>query len=168
MAKGKRTSKGYPELYDEVKKRVSLSLTPTAISKLDELAQELSLSRSELVEQIARGVIPLTGQKSLSEEFEFSPIRTLPLAERDYLPEKMGAFLATDFEQFAYLGSSTNLKQRFREPEFLENREQSKIEIMWVECDRFTAIAKIEGELLAQFNYLTWSRRKLSVDDKDS
>ena len=77
---------------------------------MDKLAQELHLSRSELVEQIARGIIPLAKQKSLSEEFEFSPIQSLPLAKcglakgealRDRLSEKMGAFLATDYDQFA-------------------------------------------------------------------
>ncbi len=72
MPKGKKTSQGYPELYDEVKKRVNLSLTPTAIAGLDKLSQEFNLSRSELVEQIGRGLIPLAEQRSLSEEFVIS------------------------------------------------------------------------------------------------
>ena len=162
MSKGKKTSKGYPELYDEVKKRVNLSLTPTAIAGLDELAQELGLSRSELVEQVGRGLIPLAEQKSLSEEFVFSPIRSLPLTECDRLPEKMGAFLATDYAQFAYAGSSTNLNQRFQEVEFLGDRNKSKIEIMWIECDRFSAIPKIEQQLLTQFNYLSFANKPIA------
>ena len=161
MAKGKKTSQGYPELYDEVKKRVNLTLTPTAIAGLDELAKELHLSRSELVEQIARGIIPLAEQKSLSEEFEFSPIKSLPLEECDRLPEKMGAFLVTDYEQFAYVGSSTNLNQRFQKVEFLGKQDKSKIEVMWIECDRFNAIPKIEQILLDRFSDFTFSKSKV-------
>lgn len=157
MSKGKKTSKGYPELYDEVKKRVNLSLTPTAIAGLDKLAEEFDLSRSELVEQIGRGSIPLAEQKSLSEEFVFSPIQTLPLRQCDLLPEKMGAFLATDFTQFAYAGSSTNLKQRFQDVSFLGKKDESKIKVLWIECDRFTAISKIEAELITQFNQRTFT-----------
>ncbi len=41
MPKGQKKSKGVPELHDEVKKRVILSLTPTAIASLDRLAQEI-------------------------------------------------------------------------------------------------------------------------------
>ena len=157
MPKGQKKSKGVPELHDEVKKRVNLSLTPTAIAGLDKLAEEFDLSRSELVEQIGRGSIPLAEQKSLSEEFVFSPLRTLPLTQCDRLPEKMGAFLATDFVKFAYVGSSTNLKQRFQDISFLGKKDESKIEIWWIECDRFTAISKIEAELITQFNQRTFT-----------
>lgn len=156
MPKGQKKSKGVPELHDEVKKRVNLSLTPTAIAGLDELAQEFDLSRSELVEQIGRGTIPLAEQKSLSEEFIISPIQSLPITECDRLPDKMGAFLATDFAQFAYVGSSTNLKQRFRDLSFLGQKDESKIEVLWIECDRFNVISKIEQQLLSKFNQLTF------------
>ncbi len=155
MSKGKRTSKGYPELYDEVKKRVNLSLTPTAIAGLDELAQELDLSRSEFVEQVGRGLIPLAKQKSLSEEFAFSPIRFLSLAQCDRLPEKMGVFLVTNYAQFAYVGSSSNLYKRFQEIDFLNGHNKSETEIMWIECDRPNVIPKIEQQLITQFNYLS-------------
>ena len=157
MPKGQKKSKGVPELYDEVKKRVNLSLTPSAIAGLDKLAEEFDLSRSELVEQIGRGSIPLAEQKSLSEEFIFSPIRTLPLTQCNRLPEKMGAFLATDFTQFAYAGSSTNLKQRFQDISFLSIKDKSEIEVLWIECDRFSAIFKIEAELITQFNQRTFT-----------
>ena len=174
MSKGKKTSKGYPELYDEVKKRVNLSLTPTAIAGLDELSQELDLSRSELVEQIGRGLIPLAEQKSLSEEFIVAPIQSLPITECDRLPETMGAFLVTNFAQFAYVGSSTNLKKRFEDLSFLEetakfqgkltlDSSESKIEIFWIQCNRYQVIAKIEQQLLAQFNQLTFSQHRLSA-----
>ncbi|MGV0028418.1 hypothetical protein ACFE35_25795 [Phormidesmis priestleyi ANT.L61.2] len=41
-----------------------LSLTPTAVEKLETLASEFSLSRSELIEQIARGMIPIGSTRS--------------------------------------------------------------------------------------------------------
>lgn len=87
----------------------------------------------------------------------FSPIKLLPLTQCDRLPKTMGAFLATDFVQFAYVGSSTNLKQRFQDISFLGNKDESKIEVLWVECDRHQAISKIETELITQFHQLTFT-----------
>lgn len=58
--KGRKSTRGRPELYSEVKNRVSLALTPTATEKLDELAGTMKLSRSEFVEQIARGLIRIS------------------------------------------------------------------------------------------------------------
>jgi metal-responsive CopG/Arc/MetJ family transcriptional regulator len=57
--KGRKSTRGRPEIYSEVKTTVCLALTPTAISKLDELAKSMRLSRSEFVEQIARGLIDI-------------------------------------------------------------------------------------------------------------
>jgi hypothetical protein len=169
MPKGQKKSKGVPELHNEVKKRVNLSLTPTAIAGLDKLSEEFNLSRSELVEQIGRSNIPLAQQRSLSKEFIFSPIQSLPLTECDRLPEKMGAFLATDFVKFAYVGSSTNIRQRFQDISFLGNKDESKVEVLWIECDRFTAISKIEGELITQFHHLTFVKeRKISIKNANS
>ena len=175
MPKGKKTSQGYPELYDEVKKRVNLSLTPTAIAGLDKLSQELDLSRSELVEQIGRGLIPLAEQRSLSEEYVFSFPQSLKIVESDHLPEAMGAFLVTDFAKFAYVGSSSNLKKRFADPTFIKELEKikankyeanlelpdSEIKVIWIECDNFKVISKIEQELLAQFRQLIFSQNSL-------
>lgn len=53
-------------LYGEPKKPTIFSLTPTASEKLDLLAAEFALSRSELIEQIARGIIPV-GSPDLPE-----------------------------------------------------------------------------------------------------
>lgn len=175
MTKGRKKSKGVPELYNEVKKRVNLSLTPTAIAGLDQLSQELNLSRSELVEKIGRGAIPIAEQQSLSEEFVISPIHSLPLTECDRLPETMGAFLVTNFDQFAYIGSSTNLKKRFDDLNFLEkiqkfktevavNIAESEIEVFWIECDRYQVISKIEQQLLTQFNHLTFFQHRSSAN----
>ena len=175
MPKGQKKSKGVPELYDEVKKRVNLSLTPSAIAGLDKLSQELNLSRSELVEQIGRGSIPLAEQRSLSEEFIISPIQSLSITECDRLPETIGVFLVTNFSKFAYVGSSTNLKKRFEDLSFLEetnkfqttsamDTSKQNIEVFWIECDRHQVISKIEQQLLAQFHHITFSQHRLSAN----
>lgn len=49
--------------YEEYKNRVNLSLTPTAIDGLDSLAHDLGLSRSEVVERVGRGDLPVSLQK---------------------------------------------------------------------------------------------------------
>ena len=175
MPKGQKKLKGVPDLHDEVKKRANLSLTPTAIAGLDKLSQELNLSRSELVEQIGRGLIPLAEQRSLSEEFVISLTQSLPLTKCDQLPEAMGAFLVTDFAKFAYVGSSSNLNQRFADQTFTEEIKQikankygtnselsdSEIKVIWIECDNFKVISRIEQELLAQFRHLILSKNPL-------
>lgn len=65
--KGQKGQKDVPELYDEVKKRVNLALTPTGINGLDAIASNLDISRSELVEQIGRKRI-LLDVDALTEE----------------------------------------------------------------------------------------------------
>lgn len=52
--KGLKSMRGQPELYDEKKERCTLSLTPTAVRLLDQHAELVELSRSELVERIGR------------------------------------------------------------------------------------------------------------------
>jgi hypothetical protein len=50
-----KSMRGVPEtVYGELKKITSFSLTPTAYAKLKQLSQELNLSASELLEQLAR------------------------------------------------------------------------------------------------------------------
>ncbi len=111
--------------------------------------------------------------QTLNDKFVISPIQSLPLTECDRLPETMGAFLVTNFAQFAYIGSSTNLKKRFDDLNFLEKIQQfetevavqsaeSKIEVFWIECDRYEVISKIEQQLLAQFNHLTFLQYRSS------
>jgi len=55
--KGQKTLRGQPEKWDELKKRVSVSLTPTGIDGLDNLAASMDMSRSDLLERIGRGII---------------------------------------------------------------------------------------------------------------
>jgi hypothetical protein len=53
--KGKKAVKGIPLFHDEVKQTHGIKLTDTAWKKLGEIAKALKISRSELVERIARG-----------------------------------------------------------------------------------------------------------------
>ncbi|BAY32883.1 CopG domain protein DNA-binding domain protein [Nostoc carneum NIES-2107] len=68
--KGQKGQKDVPELYDEVKKRVNLALTPTGINGLDEIASNFEISRSELVERIARRIIRLDANSFTGEEMQ--------------------------------------------------------------------------------------------------
>jgi hypothetical protein len=65
--KGQKGQKNVPELYDEVKRRVNLAITPTGIEGLDAIASDLGMSRSELVERIGRGLISLNLNPSVKE-----------------------------------------------------------------------------------------------------
>ncbi len=58
--KGVKSQRGIPQIHEEVKKKISVSVTPSAINGLDSLARQYQLSRSELIEQIGRGSIGLT------------------------------------------------------------------------------------------------------------
>jgi len=59
ILKGVKSRRGCPELYDELKQRTSVALTPTAIAGLDEISKALGISRSELVERIGRKVLEI-------------------------------------------------------------------------------------------------------------
>ena len=63
---GHKSLRGRPEMYSEVKKKKTFSLTPTASQKLDKLSAALDLSQSELIEQIAKGLIDFDSLKSFS------------------------------------------------------------------------------------------------------
>ncbi len=62
---GHKSMRGRPELYSEVKTKKTFSLTPTASQNLDNLSAVLTLSQSELIEQIARGLIDFDQLKSI-------------------------------------------------------------------------------------------------------
>lgn len=55
--RGQKKLRGQPEIYDEVKGQVNLSLTKSGVQGIDELATTMGLSRSEFVEQIGRRLI---------------------------------------------------------------------------------------------------------------
>jgi hypothetical protein len=59
ICKGLKSLRGQPEAYDELKKIVSVSLTPTALLGLDNLSRTYMVSRSELIERIGRQIIQI-------------------------------------------------------------------------------------------------------------
>jgi len=58
--KGIACRKGEPIFWDELKERINLSLTPTAIAKLTQIADQENLTRSEALERILIGILPMT------------------------------------------------------------------------------------------------------------
>ncbi len=56
--------------WGEAKERFSIMLTPTAAQKIDERAKALGLSRSELLEQAARGVVSISHTEMNQEDKE--------------------------------------------------------------------------------------------------
>ncbi|MBW4639122.1 MAG: hypothetical protein KME05_12970 [Gloeocapsa sp. UFS-A4-WI-NPMV-4B04] len=70
--KGGKRSKGEPAFYDEMKRRVNIALTPTGVNGLENLAEAWGLSKSELVEQIGRGIIPLPSPQQVERLGELS------------------------------------------------------------------------------------------------
>ncbi|HAX78155.1 MAG TPA: hypothetical protein DCY88_20630 [Cyanobacteria bacterium UBA11372] len=70
--KNLKITKGEPELYDEKKKPLNIAMTPTGAKMLDDLAKNMGLTRSELVERIARGIIPLQTNSLETDELEKS------------------------------------------------------------------------------------------------
>ena len=67
MRKGRKRLRGVPELHDELKGRVTIALTPTGVGGIDAIAKSLDLSRSEVIERIGRGLIPLATAFSQEE-----------------------------------------------------------------------------------------------------
>ena len=56
--------------WGEAKERFSIMLTPTAAQKIDDRAKALGLSRSELLEQAARGVVSISDTELTQEDKE--------------------------------------------------------------------------------------------------
>ncbi len=61
--KGVKSVRGQAEMYDELKKIVSFSITPTARTGLERLSEQLNISRSELIERIGRGLLIIADLK---------------------------------------------------------------------------------------------------------
>ena len=61
--KGRKSTKGVGDLYEAPKTRISLMVTEDALKALDQMAKELDISRSELVERFGRGTIQLQPQE---------------------------------------------------------------------------------------------------------
>jgi hypothetical protein len=65
--KGHKSTSGVGDLYDERKRNINLTLTPTAIDALEEKAEELELSKSEFIERIARGNLSTSYNQDTNE-----------------------------------------------------------------------------------------------------
>jgi len=61
--KGRKSTKGVGDLYESPKTRISLMVTEEALESLDQMANELGISRSELVERFGRKTIKLSHQE---------------------------------------------------------------------------------------------------------
>lgn len=62
---GEKSMRGEPEYYNELKEMATYSLTPTAKSGINSLSRTRSISMSELIERIGRGVIKLADEEGL-------------------------------------------------------------------------------------------------------
>jgi len=69
--RARQSQKGVGDYWDEMKHRYNVALTPTSVANLDAIAQQLEISRSELVEQIGRGIIGLKLDKEV--ELPYNP-----------------------------------------------------------------------------------------------
>jgi hypothetical protein len=67
--KGLKSMRGQPEIYNELKKITSFSITPTAQLGLKQLSEQLNISRSELIERIGRGLLTIN-ENELKTEVE--------------------------------------------------------------------------------------------------
>ncbi|MBD2019059.1 ribbon-helix-helix protein, CopG family [Leptolyngbya sp. FACHB-36] len=82
--KGQKKLRGQPEIYNEVKGQVSLSMTQTGVRGLDELAATMGLSRSEFVEQVGRRLIAV-----------------LSLEDRESVKQALQQLIATSLDELA-------------------------------------------------------------------
>jgi metal-responsive CopG/Arc/MetJ family transcriptional regulator len=57
MPNRKRGERNVPMFYDEVKKSFNTKLTPKVLRKLDSIATDLNISRSEVIERLLRANI---------------------------------------------------------------------------------------------------------------
>ena len=64
---GQQCRRNVPILYEEKKQPISLTLTPTAIKKLTELALIVGDSRSEVIEQLLRNITPLQAKRIIGK-----------------------------------------------------------------------------------------------------
>jgi len=66
--KGKKSMRGEPEMYEQIKQCVSHAITLKAKEGLEILSKELGISRSEVVEQVGRGILRCYELESLYEK----------------------------------------------------------------------------------------------------
>ena len=59
ILKGHKSMRGQPEIYNELKKIVSFSITPTAHAGIKKISNERRISQSELIERIGRNLLTI-------------------------------------------------------------------------------------------------------------
>ncbi|MBN3950472.1 MAG: ribbon-helix-helix protein, CopG family [Nostoc sp. NMS7] len=174
MPKGSKRVKGVPELQDELKTRVNLSLTPTAIANLDVMAIERGISKSELVERIARRQIPLNDyrdplrdasvaalvERVIQElpplDITISKVKFIPFNNREKLPNSPGAYLITNW-QYEYIDSTNDLKERLMNEEVRKSLQEmfkdkeDNILLFWIECNDARLINVLQKEIRSVF-----------------
>lgn len=64
---GEKSMRGEPEYYNELKGTATFSLTPTGRLGINSLSRIRSISMSELIERIGRGIIKLADDKGLED-----------------------------------------------------------------------------------------------------
>jgi hypothetical protein len=67
---GQQCLRNIPILYDEKKQPISLTLTPTAIKKLTDLALIIGDSRSQIIEQLLRNITPTQAKRIIGKKTE--------------------------------------------------------------------------------------------------
>jgi hypothetical protein len=86
--RGYRSQRGRGEIYDEPKtEQVVLLLTRTGRSRLDRLVKVYGLSRSELIEQIARGHFQLVARPWFANPSRWKQV--IFTLSRSYIPPRL-------------------------------------------------------------------------------
>jgi hypothetical protein len=67
---GQQCRRNVPILYNEKKQPISLTPTTTAIKKLTDLALMIGDSRSEIIEQLLRNIMPIQANKIIGKKAE--------------------------------------------------------------------------------------------------
>jgi hypothetical protein len=67
---GQQCVRNVPILYDEKKQPISLTLTPTAITKLTDLALMIGDSRSQVLEQLLRNITATQVKRIIGKKTE--------------------------------------------------------------------------------------------------
>jgi len=184
MPKGEKRVKGVGALHNEPKKRYSITLTPTCVANLDAIAKKRGISRSELVEQIGRGLIPLADQTTSQNERdteqhistnetsskESSPeviteAQALHLSQWEQLPESQGDYIiyVREGTHRTYRPDSSNIssmKKQFMadlqsQPELQELMAPNKdAYLLWSGCNKKKLLPEIRSHLSEYYQKL--------------
>jgi hypothetical protein len=186
MPKGQKRVKGVPELHDEVKTRLNLTVTPTARQGLEKLAKERELSISELVEKIGRESLIINAEihehfksESLFQDAVLA-VQSLPVERCNELPKVSGAYALVDKHGRVLAGYASNLNEEFGRRlrksynffPFSGNKEQNeklqnKYMIFWLECADKTLLIKFRDlvthtiqKLIIENSFIDWLKEK--------